>query len=426
MHARRPHSPPWLVALGVLILGGCVNLTPPWGNAIDDSGQGGQAPATGSSDAKGTGGGNGSEVATTGGNGDASDDDAMKTGGAGGGSDDDAAAAGGSGDGGGTATSDGGGTVPGGVDGSAPGGAGGLARDGAGGSTGTGGNSSTADAKPQADQALPRDATVAPDATIVPDSSEPDAPAVPDLPVDSATTILTQGLLAYYPCEQANGTTLPDMSGNGNHAVLAGTTSFTTGHTGNALVLTPTSTAGTDAGPSGGYATLPAGLLAGATEMTVATWFSITTAANFARIFDFGTSSDTSSMYLTPTYYASPNTWMRFRIRIAYDGGTSFDDLDKLPGDAGPNPGTTIAAGAWRHVAVVLDATGSGFLYLDGALIASNAAVKARLSDLGAMPNNWIGRSEFPSDPYWAGQIDEFRVYNRALAPEEIAALFNY
>jgi hypothetical protein len=37
--------------------------------------------------------------------------------------------------------------------------------------------------------------------------------------------------------------------------------------------------------------------------------------------------------------------------------------------------------------------------------------------------NNFLGRSQFAADPYFAGLIDDFRVYRRALSPEQIGAL---
>jgi len=81
---------------------------------------------------------------------------------------------------------------------------------------------------------------------------------------------------------------------------------------------------------------------------------------------------------------------------------------------------------AWHHVAVVLDSAG-GHLYVDGVSVESSTARTAmtlRPAELGAMTNNWIGRSEFSNDPYFDGAIDEFRVYNRGLAASEITAIF--
>jgi hypothetical protein len=36
---------------------------------------------------------------------------------------------------------------------------------------------------------------------------------------------------------------------------------------------------------------------------------------------------------------------------------------------------------------------------------------------------NWIGRSQYPADPYFNGKIDDFRIYHGALSAAEIAAL---
>jgi hypothetical protein len=44
-------------------------------------------------------------------------------------------------------------------------------------------------------------------------------------------------------------------------------------------------------------------------------------------------------------------------------------------------------------------------------------------SDLGDTGNNFIGRSPFTADPYLDGQIDEFRIYDRALSAAEIGEL---
>jgi hypothetical protein len=49
-----------------------------------------------------------------------------------------------------------------------------------------------------------------------------------------------------------------------------------------------------------------------------------------------------------------------------------------------------------------------------------------RPADLGSTPNNYIGRSQFSWDPYFDGDIDELRIYNRALSADAIKALFAY
>ncbi len=75
----------------------------------------------------------------------------------------------------------------------------------------------------------------------------------------------------------------------------------------------------------------------------------------------------------------------------------------------------------WVHVMAVVDEGGMGYIYWNGALIAS-----------GPMhtPNNilrnlqYIGRSAWDGDGYFHGVIDDFVVYNRALSPEEVLLLY--
>jgi Concanavalin A-like lectin/glucanases superfamily len=216
---------------------------------------------------------------------------------------------------------------------------------------------------------------------------------------------LSQGLVAYYACDQATGATLPDQSGNNNNATLVtgsggtGGYSFTTGKVGNALLLIAA---------NDGYATLPAGILANACEATIAAWVNIKTQVNYQRVWDFGWDS-TVYMYLTPSDAIG---MPRFGISIAGNGSHEFgiDGKDALPLDE------------WHHLAVVLGPSGV-VLYVDGQPAGTNASITLRPADLGSTPNNYIGRSQFSADAYLDGAIDEFRVYDRALSPREIQTL---
>jgi hypothetical protein len=116
-------------------------------------------------------------------------------------------------------------------------------------------------------------------------------------------------------------------------------------------------------------------------------------------------------MYFTPS---NGSGVAQFTIRQTNDGGS--DIKQTLLGPA-------VTTNVWHHVVAVLDASAMR-LYFDGIEAASTTSVKLTTLDLGAMPNEWIGRSEFSSDPYFDGMIDEFRVYDRALSADEVAALF--
>jgi hypothetical protein len=224
----------------------------------------------------------------------------------------------------------------------------------------------------------------------------------PDAGTDAG---LSQGLVAYYTCDQAAGATLPDLSGNNNNASLvtgiggSGGTSFVTGKVGNALLLTAA---------SDGYAALPAGILANACEATIAAWVNIKTQVNYQRVWDFGWDS-TVYMYLTTS---DAIRMPRFGISIAGNGSHEF----------GIDGQTTLPVDEWHHLAVVLGLSGV-VLYVDGQAANADASITLRPADLGSTPNNYIGRSQFSADAYLDGAIDEFRVYNRALSPREIQTL---
>jgi hypothetical protein len=114
-------------------------------------------------------------------------------------------------------------------------------------------------------------------------------------------------------------------------------------------------------------------------------------------------------MYLTTSDAAG---LPRFGISIAGNGNNEF----------GIDGKTALPVDEWHHLAVVLGLSGV-VLYVDGQPAGTDASITLRPADLGSTPNNYIGRSQFSADAYLDGDIDEFRVYARALSPQEILAL---
>jgi len=215
---------------------------------------------------------------------------------------------------------------------------------------------------------------------------------------------LAQGLIAYYPSESASGAYLPDLSGLDHNATLvtgtAGATgySFITGEVGKALSLVAANK---------GYVVLPQDLLINACEVTVASWVYINNKVDWQRVFDFG--KDTN-VYMFLATSNGATGFLRFGIT---KGGNNSAYEQVVDGTA------AFPVLAWHHVAVVLGSAG-GLLYLDGTQVGANAAMTLRPADLGSLPNYYIGRSQFAVDTNLDGDIDEFRVYSRALSPSEI------
>jgi Concanavalin A-like lectin/glucanases superfamily len=206
---------------------------------------------------------------------------------------------------------------------------------------------------------------------------------------------------AYYPFDQTAGPTITDASGNGHNGTLAGTATFPAGVIGNGISLP---------GVTGDYVALPSALLQTVTNVTIALWVNVRTDHTWQRIFDFG-SSQNVYMFLSP--HAGGNNVARFAITTSGNGNEQrLDATSVLP------------LGTWTHVAIVLGA-GGGTLYINGAVVATNAALALRPADLGATTNNWLGRSQFTVDPAFDGEIDDLRVYNSALAATQITTIYN-
>lgn len=181
------------------------------------------------------------------------------------------------------------------------------------------------------------------------------------------------------------------------NGTLNGGPTFVTGQNGQAVSL---------ASASSQYVSLPAGIVNGLTNFTIATWVNASTIATWARIFDFG-SNTTTNMFLVP----SSGSTIRFAITTSGSGGEQ-----RINGTANLTTG-------WHLVAVTLSGS-TGTLYVDGAQVGQNTAMTLNPSSLGSTTNNWIGRSQYSGDAFLNGAIDQFRIYNRALSAAEILALF--
>jgi hypothetical protein len=206
-------------------------------------------------------------------------------------------------------------------------------------------------------------------------------------------------LVAFYRFDETGGTSAADSSGNaaGGPAALVGGTSFVTGKKTRALRLDGTS----------GFAQLPSGLVSNVQSCTIAAWVNIAANKPWARIFDFGSGTG-SYMFLTPQ---SGSGGIRFAITT---GGAGAEQQISTA--------TALATGVWKHVAVTLT-PGTGILYVDGAEVA-RASITLNPSSLGATSGTFIGKSQFGNDPLLNGQIDELRIYSRALSPTDVRTLF--
>jgi len=196
--------------------------------------------------------------------------------------------------------------------------------------------------------------------------------------------------------DDGTGTTAADATGNGWTGTLVNGATWTTGKSGGAVNL---------ASSSSQYVTLPNGVLCTLTSFTFAAWVNPTTLTNWARIFDIGTGTSNYT-FLT----AQANTG---KPRFAINNGSGEQDI---------NSSAALPLNTWSHIAITISG-GVGSMYLNGSLVGTNSSMTLTPASLGVTTNNYIGRSEWASDPYFNGSIDDLRLYDIALTSTQVASL---
>ena len=152
---------------------------------------------------------------------------------------------------------------------------------------------------------------------------------------------------------------------------------------------------------AGQHTALPQGSVWNMYDFTFAAWVKLDSDNPAQRIFDFGASPNVH-MYLTPQ--------TRFAITTSGAGGERRIDGPALP------------KGVWTHVAVTKSALGAQ-LYVNGVQVGQHTNMSLYPARLGNTANNWIGRSQNAADPFLAGEVDDFRIYQRGLSSTEVREL---
>jgi hypothetical protein len=216
------------------------------------------------------------------------------------------------------------------------------------------------------------------------------------------------GIVGYWKLDETSGTTAVDSSGKGNNGTLVNMESgdWVTGRINNALNFDGINE----------RVNLPIGSVINLlTNCTIATWVNWSGSGNsWQRIWDFGTGT-TYNMFLTPNNDSNN----RLRFAITRTGSSGEQQTNATTPAVFPHDG-------WHHVAVTIDADNDiHSLYLDGILVGQNTSANLKPSDLGNTNRNYLGRSNYTADPYFNGLLDDVRIYNRVLTPEEIIPLAN-
>jgi len=136
-------------------------------------------------------------------------------------------------------------------------------------------------------------------------------------------------------------------------------------------------------------------------------WFYLSSSPGIcARIFDFGNGQNVDNMLIAVNcgpMITADNHVGSSNYRQQYTG--------------------TLTTNVWYHVAWVVDPVlAKGTLYLNGAVV-----------DTGSSPYpstvtrtlNYLGKGNWATDPYFDGNLADFRMYPRVLTASEISSIFS-
>ncbi len=215
------------------------------------------------------------------------------------------------------------------------------------------------------------------------------------------------GLVAYYPFNgNAN-----DESGNGNYGSLIGGATWTTGVLDGAVHLDGT-----------GYINVPDSPsldLSGGTG-TIAAFIRVDPASNMSN--EFGVSKESSSSYASTIAYeflVRENASGKMVEYCIISDGTSCNYINNEDGES-------LKDSLWHHIALTWSGPGGKFVaYRDGVVVAEGDQT---ISTINNIPEPvFIGAFRWNVPPgivrKMTGDIDEVRIYNRALSANEISEL---
>jgi len=183
------------------------------------------------------------------------------------------------------------------------------------------------------------------------------------------------------------------------------------------------------------HVSLPEGIVSALGDFTIAVWINLSVyerallsdsgpnanaAAlnNGAAVFDFGNPN--------PEFGAAPLARMFLAVRASNDQpvprfAITTGGVDKEQRIDGTAP---LPTDQWTHLAVTRRGN-AGTLYVNGAPAGTNAAMTMGPADLGITKGNWIGRCQVPQRnvSYLNAAVDEFQIFDRALAQAELRSL---
>ncbi|WP_233625091.1 LamG-like jellyroll fold domain-containing protein [Actinoplanes sp. ATCC 53533] len=207
-----------------------------------------------------------------------------------------------------------------------------------------------------------------------------------------------------------SGGVVTDRSGGGRNGTLVnpGSATQVDGTDGTKALQLPGGPAGSTTAP---YVSVPNGLFKDLTAATIATRVKWAGGADFQWVYCIGKDQN-SATFVTPSFSGVAKT--RSSIKpVNGSAEVGVDATAKLP------------AGQWVNLVTTIDGTALRY-YLNGVRVGSATASVNLAATMYAAANStsgFLGKPFWSGHPFFAGAMDDFRVYDSALTDDQVATL---
>lgn len=163
------------------------------------------------------------------------------------------------------------------------------------------------------------------------------------------------------------------------------------------------------------YIEIPDGTVGNSKDITMSAVVNWKGGVNASWLYTLGSNSG-KYLYVTPSNNSS-------RLQTAFASGNNLNGWETEKGVVGT---AKLDSDAWSVVTITFDSEANTLsLYKDGKLVGKNTEITYELADIitKGQVDGYIGKSYYSADPYFTGEIADFKMFNRALTESEVATL---
>jgi hypothetical protein len=229
-------------------------------------------------------------------------------------------------------------------------------------------------------------------------------------PRSAVSAVTAAKLVLHYDFEDVAAGVVPDSSPSGLDGTLVNpaAASAVTSVNGSQALLLP---GGASSSATAPYVSVPNGLFKDLHATTISTWLKWSGGPDFQWVYNLGKDLNTAT-FATPSFEGDATT----RSSIKPVNGSAEVGV----------PGTAkLPANQWVNLVTTIDGSSITY-YVNGASLGSRTASidLAKVMYSASNPTSgFLGKPFWGGHPFLAGAIDDFRVYDSALSPAEVAEL---